>query len=75
MVDTTLPETGLKVGQFPGVERVSFRAVSAGKLFRITGHRQESTNIIYTHVLPRDLEEVRAVQEEIILSDKAGTTT
>jgi len=40
--------------------------IDSGKLFRITGHRQESTNIIYTHILPRDLEEVRAVQEEIL---------
>ncbi|MGA2615039.1 MAG: tyrosine-type recombinase/integrase [Spirochaetia bacterium] len=40
--------------------------IDSGKLFRITGHRQESTNIIYTHVLPKDLEEVRAVQEEIL---------
>jgi len=45
--------------------------IDSGKLFRITGHRQESTNIIYTHVLPRDLEEVRAVQEEILSASKS----
>jgi len=40
--------------------------IDSGKLFRIIGHRQESTNITYTHILPRDLEEVRMVQEEIL---------
>ena len=39
--------------------------VDAGKLMQIVGHRQEATNILYTHVLPEDLVAVRAVQEGI----------
>ena len=37
--------------------------IDAGKLMQIVGHRQEATNILYTHVLPEDLVAVRTVQE------------
>jgi len=40
--------------------------IEAGKLFKITGHKQERTNLLYTHALPQDLVDVRKVQEEIL---------
>jgi integrase len=39
--------------------------IDGGKLMRIVGHRQESTNMLYTHALPEDLVAVRSVQEDI----------
>ncbi len=50
--------------------RHSFNSIMRGridgvKLMRIVGHRQESTNLLYTHALPEDLIAVRAVQEGI----------
>ncbi len=40
--------------------------IDSAKLMKVVGHRQESTNLQYTHALPRDLEEVRALQEDLI---------
>ena len=65
LVDTTLPETGLKVGQFPGVERVSFRAVSAIVYFY---HRELRPDFViedlyyprYDSIYPIVLEEIAA---------------
>lgn len=39
--------------------------IDTGKLMQIVGHRQEATNVLYTHVLPEDLVAVRTVQESI----------
>jgi integrase len=39
--------------------------IDSGKLMQIVGHRQEATNMLYTHVLPEDLVAVRAVQEGV----------
>jgi integrase len=40
--------------------------VDSAKLMKVVGHRQESTNMQYTHALPQDLEDVRALQENLI---------
>jgi integrase len=40
--------------------------IDSAKLMKVVGHRQESTNMQYTHALPQDLEDVRALQENII---------
>jgi integrase len=40
--------------------------IDSAKLMKVVGHRQESTNLQYTHALPQDLEDVRAVQESLI---------
>jgi integrase len=39
--------------------------IDAGKLMQIVGHRQEATNMLYTHILPEDLVAVRVAQESI----------
>jgi integrase len=40
--------------------------VDSAKLLKVVGHRQESTNLQYTHALPQDLEDVRVLQENLI---------
>jgi len=40
--------------------------VDSAKLMKVVGHRQESTSLQYTHALPQDLEDVRALQENLI---------
>jgi site-specific recombinase XerD len=40
--------------------------IDAAKLMKVIGHRQDSTNFLYTHVLPQDLVEVRQIQENIL---------
>ena len=40
--------------------------VDSAKLMKVVGHRQESTNLQYTHALPQDLEDVRILQESLI---------
>jgi integrase len=39
--------------------------IDGGKLMRIVGHRNESTNLRYVHTLPEDLIAVRGIQESI----------
>ncbi len=40
--------------------------IDSAKLMKVVGHRQESTNLLYSHALPKDLEDVREVQESLI---------
>jgi len=40
--------------------------IDSAKLMKVVGHRQESTNFQYTHALPKDLEEVRELQEALV---------
>ena len=40
--------------------------VDSAKLMKVVGHRQESTSMQYTHALPQDFEDVRALQENLI---------
>ena len=39
--------------------------IDGGKLMKIVGHRNESTNLRYVHTLPEDLVAVRGIQESI----------
>ena len=40
--------------------------IDSAKLMKVVGHRQESTNLLYSHALPKDLEDVRELQEALI---------
>ena len=44
--------------------------IDTGKLMRIVGHSNESTNLRYVHALPEDLVAVRTVQESIFAGVK-----
>lgn len=40
--------------------------IDSAKLMKVVEHRQESTNLLYSHALPKDLEDVRVLQEALI---------
>jgi integrase len=47
--------------------------IDSAKLMKVVGHRQESTNLNYTHALPQDLREVRSLQEALIGNERSDT--
>ena len=40
--------------------------IDSANLMEVVGHRQESTNLLYSHALPKGLEDVRELQESLI---------